>query len=226
MLYLRVAASAFGALFLAACTAERFDEPICLVSGQSGPQPAMFADGYFPAEFGKPSQDCGTSSGPWPILSDIEQDWYPTQLRAAHEPSLYALTQCEAPPQFALRFSYIPSFDPSVFIRVQSDGDGLSLIAKQLTGAGGYDPGTLGWSKKTRLTDRQVSELRQLLASEALFEEPPITCDLGFDGSEWIFELVDKDGYRMVKRWSPHQGAAHNLGRFLIELSGWDTETY
>ncbi len=228
MLFLRFAASALGALLLAACTAERFDEPICRASNQSiADQPiSKFAHGYFPEEFGEPSEDCGNPDRPVPIIGEIERDWYPGQWRAAHEPSFYELTQCETPPQFALRFSYIPSFDPSVFIRVQSDGNGLSLIAKQLTGAGGYDPGTLGWSRKVRLTASQAAELRQILASEALFEEPPDTCELGFDGSKWIFEMVDENGYRMVKRWSPREGAAHNLGRFLINLSGWDVETY
>ena len=225
---LRFTVAIAGALSLAACTAERFDEPVCRAPQRSAASQASsgFARGYFPAEFAKPTLDCGTPSGLLPLIGDIEQDWYPKQWQAAHEPSFYELTQCGTPPEFALRFSYIPSFDPSVFIRVQSDGDGLSLIAKQLTGAGGYDPGALGWSKKMQLTERQASELQQILASQALFEEPPATCEMGFDGSQWIFEMVDENGYRMAKRWSPSDGAAHNLGRFLIELSGWEIETY
>jgi hypothetical protein len=211
-----------GASCLTACTAERFDEPVCRAPKQplSDQQSSEFAHGYFPAEFGKPNRTCG-----YPLIGDIEREWYPRQWRAAYEPSFHALERCEALPEFALRFSYIPSFDPSVFIRVQSDNDGLSLIAKELTGAGGYDPGSLGRSKKIRLTDRQASELRSMLESGALFGEQPDTCELGFDGSQWIFETVDKDGYKLVKRWSPDEGAAYDLGRFLIELSGWDIET-
>ena len=49
---------------------------------------------------------------------------------------------------------------------------------------------------------------------------------MGFDGSEWLFEMVDQDGYRLVKRWSPDDGAAYDLGQVLIELSGWSEETY
>lgn len=161
-----------------------------------------------------------------PIIGEVEREWYPRQWRAASEPSFYELAQCEALPDLALRFGYIPSFDPSVFIRVQPDGEGLKLIAKKMTGAGGYDPGTLGRSKELRLTDKQASELRRMLSAEALFQEPPHTCELGFDGSQWIFEMVDKEGYKMVKRWSPNEGAAHNLGQFLIDLSGWRIDTY
>lgn len=211
---------------LAACTAERFDEPICRPAASSIVEPRLsqFAQGYFPASFGEPSGACGYDGAPLPLIGEVERDWYPRQLRAASESSFLALAQCETPPEFALRFSYIPSFNPSVFIRVQPDGEGVSLVAKRLTGAGGYEPGSLGRSKMLRLTPDQVERVKR--AAQMLFREPPDTCEMGFDGSQWLFEMVDKDGYRFVKRWSPDDGAAHDLGQLLIELSGWSEETY
>jgi len=222
------ATPSLGAFLLVACAAQPFNEPLCRAPDQSleSQRGTGFADDYFPAQFGKPSEDCGDPVGPVPIVSKFERDWFAGQWRAASESSFYEAAQYKAAPEFALRFSYIPSFDPSVFIRVQSDGNGLSLIAKELSGNGGNDPGTLARSKKIRLTDKQASELKAMLNSEALFEEPPTTCEQGFDGSEWIFEMVDKDGYRMVKRWSPASGPAHDLGQQLIRLSGWSIETY
>ena len=211
---------------LAACTPERFDEPICRAPTAASPEQrsSQFAQGYFPPEFGKPSGNCGYEGGPVHLISEVERDWYPRQLRAASESSFSALAQCETPPEFALRFSYIPSFDPSVFIRVQPDGEGMSLIAKRLTGAGGYDAGSLGRSKMVRLTPVEVERVKQ--AAQRLFQEPADICEMGFDGSEWLFEMVDQDGYRLVKRWSPDDGAAYDLGQVLIELSGWSEETY
>lgn len=211
---------------LVSCTPERFDEPICRAPAAASPdqRSSQFAQGYFPPEFGKPSGGCGYDGGPMPLIGEVERDWYPRQLRAASESSFFALAQCESPPEFALRFSYIPSFNPSVFVRVQPDAEGVSLVAKRLTGAGGYEPGSLGRSKMVRLTPAEVERVKR--AARRLFQEPRDTCEIGFDGSQWLFEMVDEDGYRFVKRWSPDDGAAHDLGRLLIELSGWNEETY
>ncbi|MEH6759444.1 MAG: hypothetical protein V7676_18375 [Parasphingorhabdus sp.] len=213
---------------LVACAPERFDEPICksaqkLISEKTD---APFAAGFFPPEYAKPGLSCGYPSGSVPIVGEIESEWYPKQWLAASEGSYYDLAQCDTLPEFSLRFSYIPSFDPSVFIRIEAEGEGLKLIAKELTGAGGYDPGRLGRSKELRLTDQQAERLQKLLDAEALFQMPSKTCEMGFDGSQWIFEMVDKDGYKMVNRWSPQKGAPHAVGMYLVELSGWDLELY
>lgn len=186
----------------------------------------LFASGYFPRTFGEPQIDCGYPAGPAALIGEVEQEWYPRQWQAAREPSFYGLSEQDIPPAFALRFSYIPSFTPSVFIRVHRESDGLRLVAKEMSGAGGYEPGKIARSKEVRLSSQQVLQLEKLLAEEALFEEPADTCQLGFDGSEWIFEMVDSKGYRMVKRWSPNEGAAYNLGMHLAELSGWQFDKY
>lgn len=213
---------------LTACAPEPFDEPVCQATTKvlSEQTQKSFAAGFFPAEYAEPHLSCGYASGPAPIISEIESEWYPKQWLAASERSYYDLAQCETLPEFSLRFSYIPSFDPSVFIRIEPDGDGFKLIAKELTGAGGYEPGKLGRSKELQVTSQQMKELQKLLDTEALFQEYPIACDFGFDGSQWIFEKVDGNGYKMVNRWSPQQGAAHTVGRYLMELSGWDVDMY
>jgi len=217
-----------SALFLASCVPEKFDHPICHAPPKIGSDTEIqkFASGYFPPEYGDPSSGCNYRAGPTAIIGEVEREWYPRQWAAASEPSLYEAAQCNALPDFVLRFSYIPSFDPSVFIRVQSDGDGLKLTASEMTGAGGYDPGEVGRTKEVRLSEKQAFELREMLDAQALFEEKPDICQAGLDGSSWIFELVDKDGYRMVKRWSPEDGAAHNLGILLIEFTDWSFEPY
>ena len=202
-------------------------EPICKAPMASTPKTdAGFAGGYFPPEYAKPIVKCDFGLKERPVIGDIKEEWYSDQLNAASEPSLYAKASCEALPDFVMRFSYIPSFDPAVFIRVESDKDGLLLIAKQLSGVGGYEPGSIARSMQVRLTAAQATELRDLLSESALFAEAPSTCDVGVDGSQWIFESVDKGGYKMVDRWSPEEGAAHSVGRHLIGLTGWDVETY
>lgn len=188
---------------------------ICLLAAGCGPAPQYdrefeaqfkqddksavqnFASGYFPESYGDPLVDyCYPGAEPWPLIGEVEQKWYPEQLMAAREPSFFLLSEQAAPPKFALRFSYIPSFSPSIFVRVQEDQGAYTLFAKRMDGAGGYEPGTIANSKKIRLSDQQVADLGRLLREDALFEEEADGCSFGFDGSEWLFELVDRQGYR------------------------------
>ena len=182
---------------------------------------SAFASGYFPPEYADPSIDCGYGAGRMPIISDVETEWYPGQLSAAREPSLYLLSRQAEPPEFALRFSLIPSFDPSMFVRIYKEGPDYWLVVKHLSGAGGYEPGSIAASNKRRLSESEVSRLMELLAKLELFEESKVDCVFGFDGSRLLFEQVDEDGYAMVNRWSPDEGKALELGEFLIGLSGW-----
>jgi hypothetical protein len=182
-----------------------------------------FAKGYFPPSFGEPKMEYSCNSDrPAPIIGEVESDWYPRQWQAAKEASFYRLSEQKRPPAFALRFSYIPSFQPSIFIRVDKEGNDYRLIAKQMNGAGGYDPGTIARSMEMRLSKPQAAELERLLANGKFFDQPPVDCIQGFDGDKWIFELASKTGYKMVKRWSPDKGAALDLGEYLVELSGFD----
>ncbi len=193
--------------------------------GQDQSAIAKFASGYFPEAYGEPSVDyCSSDAGPWPLVGEFEEDWYPEQWMAAREPSFFLLSEQKSPPEFALRFSYIPSFSPSIFIRIHKVGESYVLVAKRMDGAGGYEPGSIASSKEISLSRKEVAEFRRLLSEEALFEEQADPCSRGFDGSEWLFELVDPQGYRMVKRWSPTDGAGYELGQHLLHLVGWNIE--
>lgn len=184
-----------------------------------------FASGYFPDSYGDPLVDyCSSDAGPWPLIGEVEKEWYPEQWMAAREPSFFLYSEQDARPKFALRFSYIPSFSPSIFIRVQEEEGAYTLFAKRMDGAGGYEPGSIASSKKVSLSDQEVADLQQLLRENALFEEEADGCSSGFDGSQWLFELVDSQGYRFVKRWSPTDGAGHRLGQHLIALTGWNMD--
>lgn len=211
-------------LFLAGCMpAEPYDREFeDQFEGDTSSYERFFASSYVPPSYADPQVDCGYPNGPIALIGEVEKDWYPRQWKAAREPSFYLLSEHEKPPEFALRFSYIPSFTPSVFVRIHKEGDEYWLIAKEMDGAGGYDPGSIDRSKRVRLSSEQVAELQRLLDEESLFDEPPDTCQLGFDGSEWLFEMIDPNGYRMIKRWSPTEGAGYNLGRYLFDLSGWN----
>lgn len=192
---------------------------------KGGSAAESFASGYFPESYGDPIVDyCGSDAGPWPLIGEVEEEWYPDQWIAAREPSFFLFSEQDAPPKFALRFSYIPSFSPSIFVRVQENDGTYTLFAKRLDGAGGYEPGSIASSKKITLSDEEVAELQLLLSEDGLFEEKADGCALGFDGSKWLFEQIDYQGYRFVKRWSPTEGAGHRLGQHLIGMTGWQID--
>lgn len=197
-----------------------------LFRAQQAKHTSAFAHGYFPEDYGKPQVDCGDPAGPIPVIGEVEHDWYPRQWKAAREPSFYRLSTDGVTPDFAFRFSYIPTFTPSIYVRIHKVDNGYSLIAKKMSGAGGYEPGEISQSKEVRLSPDQASELERRLADGKFFDQAPATCDIGFDGSEWIFETVDKNGYKFLKRWSPESGTAHDLGLYLLGLSGFGIDTH
>lgn len=213
-------------LGLAGCTSPpQYDSEYKAQFESGNPAPTqMFASGYFPASFGEPNFKCEGFDNKTEVIGEVERGWFPRQWKAAREPSLHLLAEQQTPPEFALRFTYLPSFAPSVFIRVQKYGDEYRVIAKQMDGLGGYDAGKIARSKSVPLSSEQARELEALLQKERLFSEAADKCAFGFDGTRWIFELVDPQGYKLVKRHSPTGGAAYNLGKHLIRLAGWDID--
>ncbi|NML07780.1 hypothetical protein [Sphingomonas sp. G-3-2-10] len=190
---------------------------IALSSAEMPPDP------YFPPALATTPLSCRDNGRPMPILSDFENGWFSKHLRAAQEPSLYVAAR--KPPSgddFILRFTWLRTFHAPVVIRVEPvPGGGFRLAARQLSGAGGYDPGKIAKRVDRAMTAAEVQGLRGVMARNAIFDQAPANCELGMDGSEWIIEGVDRAGYRFFKRWSPDDGAIRAVGLHLIGLSGW-----
>ena len=207
---------------LASCDQVRPEDRVCklpaVATNVSGSP--VFASGYFPPEYGRESISCFYMSQKVALISEVESDWFPSQWKAACEPSFFALANSASRNEFKFRFSYLPSFDHPIFITVQSETRGLVLIAKQLTGVGGYDPGMIGRSKELVLTGTQSAQFRDLLDKGGVFTEAPGKCDFGLDRTYWIFEQVHDGRYQLVKRRSPNGGAPRELGDWLLQVSG------
>ena len=189
-------------------------------------EPAYAGPAYFPPSLGEYAMDCAgaTEVVSQPVLSDFERNWYSRQLAAAGEPSLYLASQAQRPAGAStLRFTWLRSFHAPVTIRIETAGPGSHrLIAKRLSGAGGYDPGVVEKIVERRLTSAEAGRLQTMLAGSRVFDLVPNICQLGFDGAEWIFESVDAGGYHFVSFWTPREGPANALGRLLMGLTGWD----
>lgn len=192
------------------------------VNGDDAKGPA-----YFPPSFSTPSVPC---DGPGkevrePIVDDrIERGWYSGHLRAAEEPSLYLESQApHAPGSATLRFTWLRSFHAPIIVRIETRGpDRQQLIAKQLSGAGGYAPGTINRRVDRPLTASEGRRLEELLVRTRLLALPPKVCDGGLDGAQWIIEAADRNGYHFVNRWTPREGAVREVGEYLLGLTGWN----
>jgi hypothetical protein len=188
----------------------------------------LSATEYFPPSFAKPSLPCGPGSRKdLPILSDFENKWYSGQLSAAQEPSLYEAANGSARPKGrTVRFTWLRTFHPPVVVRVEGLGTATPrLIAKQLSGAGGYEPGTISKRVERRLSSPEADTLAADVVRTGVFKLPAVECQMGgMDGAEWLIEGVDEGGYHFVNRWTPRQGKVRDLGLAMLALTGWQFE--
>ena len=186
---------------------------------------------YFPLAYRKPTIICnlGIRSQPVAIVGDIENKWYSDQLSAAQEPSLYFRSQRRPSGSgTVVRFTWLRTFDPAVFVRVEGLGTTTPHIqAKELSGAGGYEPGFISRRIDRPLTSIEAKSLISALDQKGVLRLAPKECDMGFDGAQWVIESVDQRGYHFVDRWSPERGEVREIGLFMLGLTGWSyTEIY
>ncbi len=147
----------------------------------------------------------------------LRAEWYTPQLAALGENSLWALSR-EQPDQRVLRFLWLRTFHHPICVRVSVGSDGTgALRVKETNGAGGYQPGTLIRERARVISADQVRSLFERAHSLQLGQ----TDSVGLDGAQWIFEVVERGGYRLVDVWSPPaDDPVHQLGIELVRLSG------
>ena len=107
-------------------------------------EPSKAGKSYFPGSFGKPAQVCDFKgySECFATISKVENDWYPQHWDAAGEPSLYERSRAATTAGTStLRFTWLPTFHHPVIVRIERSGKEAKLVAKQLSGEGGYEPG-------------------------------------------------------------------------------------
>ena len=182
---------------------------------------------YFPESFGKPAQVCNFKGYPecFATISDVEKDWYPGHWDAAGEPSLYERSRVSTPAgKSTLRFTWLPTFHHPVIVRIERSGDDAMLVARQLSGEGGYEPGKVAREVTRSLSATEIAKLGTILSRTKVLEQRATDCDSGLDGSQWIVEGVNRDGYRFINRWSPAEGPVREFGDFAPGLTGWTFE--
>lgn len=188
-----------------------------LLSGALGFASPSTGQDYFPQTLRETPVSCSALRGrTMPLMNDHKARWYGSHLSAAGE---RPLAEAAGP---TLRFTWLRTFHAPVVIRLDTGADGVvTMTATELSGHGGYDPGTVARRIERQLSADEAIALTRALAETAVLDQAPGECRIGMDGAEWILEAVGPDGYRYVERWTPRDGPVHTFGLHLIGLTGW-----
>ena len=150
-------------------------------------------------------------------------EWYSKHLTAMDEAPLYSLDNAE---QETYRFLWLRSFHHPVAVRIWKSGTDQFISVKELSGAGGYEPGNFILAEQRRLAPAEWDTFTRLLRHSCYWELPAEDTDAaGFDGAQWILEGIRGGRYHIVDRWSPTGGSFREACLYALKLSGLKIDT-
>lgn len=118
----------------------------------------------------------------------------------------------------AYRLRVIPSFSAPVVVRVQRSGGAATLIAKRMSGMGGYYYGRLCRRAERKLEQAEFESIRSCFARPAVWSA---ASDEMMDGSTWSVDAIIDNEYKAHSQWSPREGPLHECAMKLLKLSGF-----
>ena len=180
-------------------------EPSCF-PGRSIEAPSVAGPSYFPSKVLSPNDSSRHS------LSE----WYSKHLRAMSEAPMYYAEDRWAE---SYRFLWLRSFDHPVAVRIWKCGSVRLIAVKELSGAGGYEPGKVIRSYKRQLTAAEWNDFMRRLDDSCFWNLPTPEESFGNDGAQWIFEGVKEGRYHIVDRWTPTSGSYYELCLYVLKLS-------
>jgi hypothetical protein len=168
----------------------------------------------------EPSSDKYFPSGTWSGYEGSDEfvsNWYSSRLAAMKEPSLLNLP---AKPTHVYRFVWLRSFHRPIAVRVWRENCRSYLVAKELDGRGGYEPGKLVHDKRKPLTETEWLGFLRLLNQTNYWQMPTEIHEGGNEGAEWILEGIRDGRYHIVERWSPRAGEYRAACLYLLNAAG------
>jgi hypothetical protein len=162
---------------------------------------------------GKPIA-CGPDRGATFPLAHLQQrdGWYGKQLRATGQS---ALCSEAAPPEKVFRFTWLPSFHPTVMVRVEQRGATHILHAVTLSGVADSSPRPAR-DTTISLTQREWGEWLRLVAAARFWQASTAQSESAIgpdgkihelairDGARWLLEARSGAQYHAVDRWALH----------------------
>jgi hypothetical protein len=118
------------------------------------------------------------------------------------------------------RFLWLRTWGRPIAVRVEKVGDAATLIATELDGWGGYNPGKVARRIERRLTLVEWNLLSDRLTRIGFWRLPGHLPGQGLDGAQWIVEGREGARYHLVDRWSPKTGDYRDLCLALVDLAG------
>jgi hypothetical protein len=155
------------------------------------------------------------STNEW--LDQLRAAWNTKHLEAMKEASFYFPDNSE---EESYRFLWLRSFHHPVAVRIWNSGGEQFITVKEMSGAGGYDPGKLILNQTRKLAEAEWGEFTRLLEQTCYWELPTEGESLGADGARWILEGVKGGRYHIVDRWGPEKGSYREACLYALRLSG------
>jgi len=153
----------------------------------------------------------------YPEVSEWEARWYASELRHLREPSL---VEGESRRKYSVyRFLRMPSFWPSLVIRLVVSPDGTGTLVAKRTNSQVEDENAPR-EQTLPISSEQVNDFLNLLHEADFWSLPTAKSRSGFDGEEWLLEGKRNDKYHVVDRWSGAMEETYSRAcNYLQELS-------
>lgn len=149
-------------------------------------------------------------------IDSSSEEWYSKQLLAMNEPVFR-----DKPDGRGFRFLWLRTFHHPIAIRIENHGSASSLIAIELDGYGGYEPGEMMRKLEIKLTQDQWKDIQSKFDKAGFWNLKSLQTGHGCDGAQWVFEGYQPSRYKAVSVWSPDKGQFYDLGLYLIHITGW-----
>jgi hypothetical protein len=182
--------------------------------------PAKAATFFSAAALTRPVRGCG-SRPKRPAISEFEASWYSAVWIRADEPSLAARTSAASLPTW--RFTEIPTWTAPMIYRISEEADGrLRMIAKRLSGKGGYDPGALKDQVDRFLTTNEQDRFQKALTLlDDVVAGPADDCNVVMDGDQLILERTRAGQYVVGQRELDQDQPMAKMSVLLSSFAGW-----
>jgi hypothetical protein len=137
----------------------------------------------------------------YPELSEWRARWYASELRGLEEPSLLEGKANRG--SVAFRFLLIPSFTPSLVIRLVVNPNGSGTLVARLGTKRRATTETAPQQKTVSVSPEQVNKFLGLLYGAHFWTLQTAQSEsvTGADGEEWLLEVRQNDEYHVVDRW-------------------------
>ncbi len=146
---------------------------------------------------------------------EFRRTWYSKHLRAMNEPSL----SCGDTNGDSYRFLWLRTFHAPIAVRIDRTPEKSTISAVQLSGAGGYDPGSIADRTTRDLSAQNVDSLLAAFDTADFWHLPSWKTSMGADGAQWIVEARSRGQYHVVDRWSPKAGPFQDLANRFLSLA-------